>query len=55
LADKFYWAVAPRVFGKGDAVPVLAKIAIGEHVPLAFDSVRRFGDDVLIEGQFVRV
>jgi diaminohydroxyphosphoribosylaminopyrimidine deaminase/5-amino-6-(5-phosphoribosylamino)uracil reductase len=55
LADRFYWAVAPRVFGRDDAVPVLAKIAIGEQVPLRFDSVRRFGDDVLIEGRFVRV
>lgn len=56
LADKFYWAIAPRVFGDDAAVPVLAKAAIAERMPsLEIQTVERVGDDAFIEGRFGNV
>lgn len=56
LADRFYWAIAPKVFGKDGAVPVLAKTVNGERMPASeFHSAQPVGDDVLIEGRFLHV
>lgn len=56
LADRFYWAIAPRVFNERTAVPAFSAGARGEHFPSAvFDRAERVGDDVLLEGRFLDV
>lgn len=56
FADRFYWAIAPRVFGEESAVPVLARTLAGKNVPaLEFRNVEQIGPDVLLEGRFVHV
>ncbi|HZV77170.1 MAG TPA: bifunctional diaminohydroxyphosphoribosylaminopyrimidine deaminase/5-amino-6-(5-phosphoribosylamino)uracil reductase RibD [Candidatus Babeliales bacterium] len=48
-ADRFYWAVAPRLLGNPDAVPVLSGADL-TAARLRFDRVERIGPDVVISG-----
>jgi diaminohydroxyphosphoribosylaminopyrimidine deaminase/5-amino-6-(5-phosphoribosylamino)uracil reductase len=56
LADRFYWAIAPRLIATGGAVPAFAAPEMKERAPvLRFDRAERVGEDALLEGRFVRV
>jgi diaminohydroxyphosphoribosylaminopyrimidine deaminase/5-amino-6-(5-phosphoribosylamino)uracil reductase len=56
FADKFYWAIAPRIYGHDGAVPVLAKTPKDGGMPASeFHNAQRLGEDVLIEGRFIHV
>lgn len=53
LADRFYWAVAPRFLQTERAVPVLRGIDVASRAVRArFDGVERVGDDVVLSGTF---
>jgi diaminohydroxyphosphoribosylaminopyrimidine deaminase/5-amino-6-(5-phosphoribosylamino)uracil reductase len=55
LADRFYWAIAPRIFGEGGAVPAFATTTAERMPALEFSGAERVGEDVFIEGRFVHV
>ena len=53
LIDKFYVFVAPKILGGGDGIPMAAgpgPKTMEESLKLQHIKVRRFGDDVLIQG-----
>ena len=53
LIDKFYVFIAPKILGGGDGVPMAAghgPKTMEESLRLQHIKVRRFGDDVLIQG-----
>jgi diaminohydroxyphosphoribosylaminopyrimidine deaminase/5-amino-6-(5-phosphoribosylamino)uracil reductase len=53
IVDKVLFFYAPKILGADDGVPVARGIgpaAMGDSIPVKGLSVRRFGDDVLIEG-----
>ncbi|MBV8344586.1 MAG: bifunctional diaminohydroxyphosphoribosylaminopyrimidine deaminase/5-amino-6-(5-phosphoribosylamino)uracil reductase RibD [Candidatus Eremiobacteraeota bacterium] len=53
LADRFYWAVAPRFLHSDRAVPVLRGVDVAVRAVRArFDGVQRVGDDVVLSGTF---
>lgn len=52
LVDRFYWAIAPVLLGP-EGVPALAPGSSARHGrELRFDTVERFGDDVMLSGKF---
>lgn len=53
IADRFYWAVAPRFLHAQRAVPVLRGVDLASRgVRARFDGVERVGDDVVLSGTF---
>ena len=55
LADRLVVFVAPRIMGKGiEAVGDLNVENVGEALRLAYTSVRRVGDDLLIEARLLK-
>jgi diaminohydroxyphosphoribosylaminopyrimidine deaminase / 5-amino-6-(5-phosphoribosylamino)uracil reductase len=53
LADRFYWALAPKFLRADRAVPVLRGADVASRAVRArFDSVERVGDDVILSGTF---
>ena len=53
LVDRFYWAIAPVLVGP-QGVPALAPGSTATHGrELRFDTIERFGDDVMLSGKFV--
>jgi len=53
LADRFYWAIAPRLLHAEGAVPVLRGVDLASRAVRArFDNVERVGDDVILSGTF---
>lgn len=57
FADSVAIFIAPRILGDAAAVPLAAgkrKLRIAQAIELETPTVRRFGDDVLIEGNVIR-
>jgi len=52
--DRFYWAIAPRIFGNSEAAPVLAGSDLS-GARLRFDRVDRAGPDLVISGTMTYV
>jgi len=53
LVDRFYWAIAPVLVGP-QGVPALALGSTATHGrELAFDTIERFDDDVMLSGKFI--
>ncbi|HEY6324952.1 MAG TPA: bifunctional diaminohydroxyphosphoribosylaminopyrimidine deaminase/5-amino-6-(5-phosphoribosylamino)uracil reductase RibD [Candidatus Cybelea sp.] len=51
LADRFYWAVVPRLLQTERAVPVLRGVDLASRAVRArFDGAERVGDDVVLTG-----
>ncbi len=54
--DRFYWAIAPKIFGSEQAVPVLSGSGLTQtNRRPHFDRIERLGDDLMIGGTFERV
>jgi diaminohydroxyphosphoribosylaminopyrimidine deaminase/5-amino-6-(5-phosphoribosylamino)uracil reductase len=52
--DRIYWAIAPRLLGGTNPVPVLAGATIA-GIAVRFDRIERLGPDVMISGTVARV
>jgi len=54
VVDRIYWAIAPRLLGGPDTVPVLAGAKI-DGIQIRFDRVEQLGPDVMLSGTVARV
>jgi diaminohydroxyphosphoribosylaminopyrimidine deaminase / 5-amino-6-(5-phosphoribosylamino)uracil reductase len=53
LADRFYWAIAPKLLQTERALPVLRGADLASRAVRArFETVERIGDDVVLSGTF---
>lgn len=54
VVDRIYWAIAPRLLGGPEGVPVLAGAKI-DGIRIRFDRVEQLGPDVMLSGTVARV